>query len=37
MTDPTMNLFERPIYLEEAEDFGKINLDENRFNAGVSF
>ena len=37
MNDPSIQNLERPIYEEESEEFGTINLDENRFNIGVYF
>ena len=37
MNDPSILNLERPIYQEESEEFGSINLDEKRFNFGVFF
>ena len=37
MNDPSIQNLERPIYEEESEEFGNINLDENKFNIGVFF
>ena len=37
MTDPSIEQYSRPIYEEEDEAFGEINLDEYRFNFGLIF
>ena len=37
MTDPTITILSRPIYEDENEEFGIINLNDYRFNFGVYF
>ena len=37
MNDPTVEVLSRPLFKEEVEDFGVINVDEYRFNIGMQF
>ena len=37
MTDPAVQSFKRPLYESEVNDFGLMNLNENRFNFGIFF
>ena len=37
MTDPTITILSRPIYEDENEEFGIVNLNDYRFNFGVYF
>ena len=37
MSDPSILQYSRPIYQEEDQEFGAINLDEYRFNFGLVF
>lgn len=37
MTDPDVFSFSRPLYGSEVDDFGEVNLHENRFNFGIYF
>ena len=35
MSDPTVQSYSRPLYREEVEEFGAINMHDFRFNFGV--
>ena len=37
MSDPQTSIQERPIYESELDEYGAINLNEQRFNLGVYF
>ena len=37
MSEPNVNIQNRPIYKEEVENFGSMQLEEYRFNFGVYF
>ena len=37
MNDPSILSYKRPLYEEEVDEFGEINLEEYRFNFGVYF
>ena len=35
MNEPTLQIYSRPLYKSEVEDYGAINTDEYHFNFGV--
>ena len=35
MSDPNIQSYKRPLYRNEVEDFGQINLDQSFFNFGI--
>ena len=35
MSDPTIQSYSRPLYKDEVDEFGKINMHDYRFNFGI--